>query len=269
MRRHWYLTLLFGSMVIVTGTVLFRNQAQTQTNSVVQEENAPTTAPEEVVETVGPVNAQSVSTPQAGDLEENVPVASDSSSGKLIASADFSGVLFIGDSRTVGLSEYGDLGNADVFANTGMSSFNLAAAEETVDGEKMTLQTLLSTKQYDTILLMLGINELGYPENQVVRQYRSVVDEIRSLQPNAKLVLQANLHVTAKKAQSNPVYSNEKLNALNAQIQQIAADTGCAYLDENPLFDDAEGNLAAEYSADGAHILGKYYKEWTQWLAEQ
>ncbi len=34
-------------------------------------------------------------------------------------------VLFIGDSRTVGLSEYGDLGNADVFADSGMSVFNL------------------------------------------------------------------------------------------------------------------------------------------------
>lgn len=38
---------------------------------------------------------------------------------------DFSGVLFIGDSRTVGLSEYGDLGQAEVFADSGMSVFTL------------------------------------------------------------------------------------------------------------------------------------------------
>lgn len=38
---------------------------------------------------------------------------------------DFTNVLFIGDSRTAGLSEYGDLGQAEVFADSGMSVFNL------------------------------------------------------------------------------------------------------------------------------------------------
>lgn len=37
---------------------------------------------------------------------------------------DFTNVLFIGDSRTAGLSEYGDLGQAEVFADSGMSVFN-------------------------------------------------------------------------------------------------------------------------------------------------
>ena len=35
----------------------------------------------------------------------------------------FDDVLFIGDSRTDGLSEYGHLGNADVFADSGLSAY--------------------------------------------------------------------------------------------------------------------------------------------------
>ena len=37
----------------------------------------------------------------------------------------FDDALFIGDSRTVGISEYSDLKNATYFANTGMSVYNV------------------------------------------------------------------------------------------------------------------------------------------------
>lgn len=183
---------------------------------------------------------------------------------------NFSNVLFIGDSRTVGLSEYGDLGEAQVFANTGMSVFNLMSAEETMaDGEKMTLEQLLSTRSFRRIYLMLGINELGYPRNEIVTKYRSVVARIQELQPDAYLILEGNLHVTQEKSAKSPVYGNDKINELNREIWQIAVDTGCGYLDANVLFDDATGSLSAEYSTDGSHILGKYYREWVQWLKDQ
>ena len=76
---------------------------------------------------------------------------------------DFTNVLFIGDSRTAGLSEYGDLGQAEVFADSGMSVFNLFDSRvKTKRGGRQTLQELLSQNQFQTIYLMLGINELGY-----------------------------------------------------------------------------------------------------------
>ena len=41
------------------------------------------------------------------------------------------------------------------------------------------------------------------------------------------------------------------------------------YLDVNPLFDDAQGCLASEYTTDHTHILGKYYSTWVEWLLTQ
>ena len=38
------------------------------------------------------------------------------------------------------------------------------------------------------------------------------------------------------------------------------------YLDANSLFDDADGNLAAEKSADSAHLKANYCAEWGDWL---
>lgn len=58
---------------------------------------------------------------------------------------------------------------------------------------------------------MLGTNELGYDYSSIIRKYRSVVDTIKTRQPNAVIVLEANLHVTAEKSSFGSTYTNEKL----------------------------------------------------------
>lgn len=187
--------------------------------------------------------------------------------GKTGVHIDFSDALFIGDSRTVGLFEYGDLGQAVVFADSGMSVFNLLDAQVSIgNGDKQKLEQVLSSGNFKTIYLMLGINELGYDIPGIVSQYRKAVDWIRAEQPEATLVLEANLHVTEEKSAKSSIYNNQRIDALNNAIRNIAEDTGCPYIDVNPVFDDGNGNLSAAYSTDGAHILGKYYSVWVDWI---
>ena len=142
---------------------------------------------------------------------------------------DLSTSLFIGDSRTEGLKEYGGLEEAEFFANSGMSSFNLLSTNLTVkDGSKKTLEELLSQHSYERIYLMLGINELGYPPSSVTKKYASIVDWIHQLQPQARIILEANLHVTKKKSDSDPVYGNGKIDSLNQAIYQMAVEKAAA-----------------------------------------
>ena len=182
---------------------------------------------------------------------------------------NFQNVLFVGDSRTMGLSEYGDLGNASVFANSGMSVFNVLTARVSSGGEKLTLDEVLSSKHYQMIYLMLGINELGYDMSQTIKQYKAVLDKIKEMQPEAIMVLEANLHITSEKSEKSPVYSNSKINRLNQEIQKIAEENSCYYIDVNEIFDDEGGSLNQAYSTDGSHVLGKYYAEWVKWLKEE
>lgn len=217
--------------------------------------------------------------PTAGSAPEAPPVTESSTKASPAETfppadasvpVDLSTSLFIGDSRTEGLKEYGGLAEAEFFANSGMSSFNLLSANLTVkDGSKKTLEELLSQRNYERIYLMLGINELGYPPSSVTKQYASVVDQIRQLQPQARIILEANLHVTKKKSDSDPVYGNGKIDALNQAIYQMAVEKGCGYIDVNSLFDDGQGNLDSKYSVDNAHIMGKYYTVWAEWLRTQ
>lgn len=183
------------------------------------------------------------------------------------AEENFSGALFIGDSRTAGLSEYGDLGEAEVFTNSGMSVFNLFDAQVKLkSGEKMGLEDLLANHTYNTIYLMLGINELGYDFPSIVKKYQTVVDIIWEMQPSAAIVLGENLHVTAEKSMQNPIFNNENIDTLNAEINRIAQNTGSYFIDVNKIFDDSNGNLAKEFFSDGSHVLGKYYSVWVEWI---
>ena len=216
------------------------------------------TADTEAAKMGAPDTAPSQTTPPAPEVPSTVSPGTGET---------FSDTLFIGDSRTVGLSEYGDLGQAEVFANSGMSVFNLFQAQVTLkNGTKQGLDEVLSSNRYGSIYLMLGINELGYEEQSILRQYRTVVEQIRARQPQATLILEANLHVTREKAAKSDIYNNRKIDALNEAIEAIAEETGCRYLNVNSLFDDENGNLAAGYSTDGSHILGKYYSVWVEWI---
>lgn len=221
----------------------------------------------------GGADGQTGETASSGEeisLSEEETVASEPSGAPAVSlKEDFSGVLFIGDSRTVGLSEYGDLGQAEVFADSGMSVFTLF--NKTVrlrSQEKSGLEELLCSRKFDTVFFMLGINELGYDYDSIVKQYKRTVEKVHELQPDAAIVLGANLHVTAEKASGSSIYNNDRINALNRDIKSMAEASGYVYLDVNQVFDDENGNLAAGYSSDGAHVLGKYYSVWVDWIRE-
>ena len=245
-------------------------------------ERVPETREEEIPETADGAGMAAVSGGAGGQTGETAPsgeeislseeetVASEPSGAPAVSlKEDFSGVLFIGDSRTVGLSEYGDLGQAEVFADSGMSVFTLF--NKTVklrSQEKSGLEELLCSRKFDTIFFMLGINELGYDYDSIVKQYKRTVEKVHELQPDAAIVLGANLHVTAEKASGSSIYNNDRINALNRDIKSMAEASGYVYLDVNQVFDDENGNLAAGYSSDGAHVLGKYYSVWVDWIRE-
>ena len=168
--------------------------------------------------------------------------------------------------------EYGHLGNADVFADSGLSAYTAMTKKLRVSGEdetQYTLEEILSKRQYKLILVMLGINELGYDRQAAIRKYGELVNQIQELQPDTCLVLEANLHMTEEKSEGDAIFNNENINEMNDAIHQLAEEKNFGWLDVNELFDDENGNLNIDLSADGAHILGKYYADWSDWILQK
>lgn len=181
--------------------------------------------------------------------------------------ATLSDALFIGDSRTVGIMEYALISEANFFCDTGMSVFNVKNKRLSVpDVGKVTLDELLSNKKYGKIYIMLGINELGYTFSNIIKEYSALVDYVENKQPSANIILQANLHVTKTRSDSDKVINNASIDKLNSEIKKIAQKENCFYIDPNTIFDDTQGALDSAKTQDNAHLYAKYYAQWGEWI---
>ena len=186
------------------------------------------------------------------------------------ANASMDDALFIGDSRTVGLMEYSNIQGADFFYNVGMSVFNIQ--KETVsipDLGKVSISQLLDSKDYSKIYVMLGVNEMGYKFEKIVDKYSELINFIEDKEPEASVIILANLHVTKSRSDTDDTFNNASINRLNEAISKFANNDNVFYLDSNILFDDADGALSADKSADNAHLYAKYYEEWGNWIINQ
>ena len=178
--------------------------------------------------------------------------------------------LFVGDSRTVGIREYSGLKGADFFCSVGMNVFDVTGESLSVDGVgNVTLSQLLSKKQYSKIYIMLGINEVGYPHSSVVDKYSKVLDLIKEKQPNASIIIEANLHVSKSRSDSDKVVNNASINDLNTKLSALADGSKVFYIDANTIFDDASGSLSSDMTSDGTHLYAKYYPTWVEWISTE
>lgn len=182
----------------------------------------------------------------------------------------FTNALFIGDSRTVGIAEYSGITEADFFAFTGMSVYTAFKKESAVGSwQKGTLLAdALQARQYDRVYLMLGVNELGYNFQKTVERYGEMVQQIRELQPDAYLILEASLHVTKKRSDTDSTFNNSNIDRMNQAQAAFADGEHIFFIDVNPVFDDETGALNQDYTFDNTHPYGKYYSKWADWLRE-
>ena len=184
----------------------------------------------------------------------------------------FNDAIFIGDSRTLGISDYAGLDEADFYCDSGMTILKLLDASGVTDqktGKKEDLNQVLQQKHYGKIYIMLGMNDLGYGNTDMyLERYCNIVNQFREWQPDAIIYIMANLHVSREKNNPETEFNNININDKNAASASLANGTDIFYLDANPLFTDSEGYLNAELTFDGVHLYAQHYDAWREFLLE-
>ncbi len=183
----------------------------------------------------------------------------------------FKDALFIGDSRTVGLYDYGGLEDtATFYASTGLTIYKLLDAEiVTVPGqkEKLTVEEALQQYSFSKIYLMIGINEMGTGTVETfMEKYKEVVNRIQELQPNAIIYLQGIMKVTTERSSQGDYITNEGIEVRNTEIEKLADYVKVYYLDVNPLICDETGGMNPDYTFDGVHLKAQYVTIWKDFL---
>ncbi len=185
----------------------------------------------------------------------------------------FDDAVFIGDSRTVGMYEYGGLEETSTFyASTGLTIYKMFdSAIVSLPGQKkkITVEEALSAKQFAKIYLMIGINEMGTGTvESFMKAYGEAVQHLQELQPDAVIYLQAIMKVTTERSEQGDYITNEGIEARNEEIAKLADDEKLFYLDVNPLICDETGGMVASYTYDGVHLKAQYIPIWLDFLKE-
>jgi len=225
------------------------------------------------------VSAQGEQTPDGLAREESLPgesgAAEEPAQPVYVTVEDdyFSDALFIGDSRTVGMCEYGGLEETAAFyASTGLTiykMFDAAIVEVPGQRQKITIEEALQESSFGKIYLMIGINEMGTGTVETfTKTYQEAVEHLRELQPEAIIYIQGILKVSSERSGQGDYINNEGIEARNLELEKLADNEHIFYLDVNPAVCDETGGLVDSYTFDGVHLKAKYIQIWKDYLKE-
>ena len=196
-------------------------------------------------------------------LEEGEPVEDDSF---------FDSAVFLGDSRTEGLQLFSGLKHGTFYWARGMSVFRADNEDYKVfevDGEDLTLVGVLSKAKYDSVYLMIGVNELGHGAEAYRQGLEELVDKILAAQPEAVVYLQLLPPVNDAMCRANQLanyINNANVTAYNEVIVQVAAEKRVVLLNTAEVYTGEDGQLPKELANDGCHFAYSCYGIWADYL---
>ena len=184
----------------------------------------------------------------------------------------FEDALFIGDSRTDGLRLYSGIQGADFYCYKGLTIFEVDERKivELNGNSYSVVEALEKGPQYAKIYISLGVNELGYYNDNAYHQaFSEFLDTVKALQPDAIIYLENLVPVNPQKCAEykQPSYvNNDRVAAYNAIYPQLATEHQVALLDVASALSDENGILPADATADGVHFTKAWYQKWLAYL---
>lgn len=130
-----------------------------------------------------------------------------------------------------------------------------------LNGTPMRARDIIRNSGRRYAFICMGTNDIA---GGVVQRYYSYLDDIRSVNPNTIIFIEA----CTPSMDNHP--SNSDINALNVALRQYCeTHTGFYYIDTNTPLLDSSGRLASQYCSDGnVHISYSGYSRWINTLTE-
>ncbi len=164
-------------------------------------------------------------------------------------------IVLLGDSITEGF-RIRELAGMRV-VNMGISGDQIAMGRP--DGGVRSRVGLLAKARPAHVFLLIGINDLGSskPLDVMKREYEALVKDIRATVPQAQLHLQSLLPTRGYFAMHNA-----NVRAMNEFLRALALREGLDYIDVASVMSDERGQLRADWTGDGLHLLAPAYEAW-------
>ena len=172
-------------------------------------------------------------------------------------------IVFLGDSTTYGLRRYkvlaGGKDTTQVWTPTNgtitLSYANTVLIWYPDTDEEMTIKDAAALKKPEYLVITLGVNGVSFMgEEYFKKEYGKLIKSIQEASPDTKIILQSIFPVASNYELLKSI-NNEKIDAANEWVVQIANDYGVKYLDTNSKLRDENGWLKDSYqNGDGLHL---------------
>lgn len=217
------------------------------------------TTPITTVTTVPEVTTtEATTTTEAEETEETTVEVIEAVESDSYDESFFKDDLFIGDSISTGLVNYGYLKGSNVFAQIGLNPETAISKE--YDG--YTSVSKAEEMKPKRIYIMLGSNGLAYMGNTyMIQQMKLLVEALREATPDSYIYVISIPPVT-KTHDSEGQETMAMVNGYNKLLKDFADEEGVVYLDLCSQLQDSTGYFSDKYAeVDGLHFLGSAYKK--------
>lgn len=171
----------------------------------------------------------------------------------------YENTIFMGDSITEALSEFGILDSYNVIANKG----------DTVIKASQNIDKLQGINPKNLVLLY-GMNDViafdsnssEESSNAFKEKYIELINSIKAVLPKTNIYLISPLPVMNNAVNTNYRLTNENLNEFRLKVTEVATATGSTYIDLASIITDKD----SLHEQDGIHYKYDFYRIWLDLL---
>ena len=162
-------------------------------------------------------------------------------------------IVFLGDSITDGARWH------ELFPDLPVRNRGINA--DTTSGVLKRLEQITSG-QPAAVCLLIGTNDLPWflfrHNAEILKTYQEILQRMRSETPQTRVFVQSILPRERRYA--------KRIQYLNSQLESLANQYGCTYLDLFPHFAGPNGSIRPDYTNDNLHLLAAGYACWAELL---
>ena len=120
------------------------------------------------------------------------------------------------------------------------------------------------------VFINIGSNDISRPEykrERLMSQYRKILLQIQARLPETKIYVMSYYPVNRELPGADPeavkaqfgARTNAELKEVNAEVEKMAEELNCTYINVFDCLLDEKGNLKAEYTIEGMHMYANGY----------
>lgn len=180
----------------------------------------------------------------------------------------FSKCIFVGDSITVGLSDYQVVPMQSVLAEIGMNIEKINTETMQTPYGDLTVLDALTEAAPENIYIMLGSNGIAWLSlDEMIGEYTKFTEGLTEALPDTNIYILSIPPVTEKKEKSDDPILNSSIDEYNSKLLKLADDNGYYYVDINSDLKNEDGKFPEEYAAnDGMHFNKSTYDKMIDYI---